>query len=440
MNDINNLGSFSSIDAVWAKYPEGGKEGDFLTIGGVKHRWNKYDQIWENANTVTSSTARKLETVEGDLSVNNDLIVGGVLRAKAVKQPNCGLFESLSALQAKYPNPEVGMWATVGNTIPATVYLCAEEGVWKNTGQTGGIDSLDWSRISTIESNVTTLQQENTNRKTEIAKIDSSLRTLIATTVGKKLKFAPFAGFVSNVEIIKAGTSQWNNIVWDTVHKKFLACVLAPSDGDLHLPQFYDSWTNQNDYTDDFVTPTQYSIFHNTLTGDIYRYDGTNLVSLGITAERFNELSEKIKKLQAKDVAEIGSDGKLDSAIIPDAFDEIIPVNYWMNNRTASTEIGQIVVTPIAIEGAYWYAPNTKELFRGENYGAVGHNKVSWLQIEADKNKLYLDLTNCLPYIWKGGDLQRRNRGANKWLLCAMRQRQREHECHPCSMERRESR
>ena len=269
MNDINNLGSFSSIDAVWAKYPEGGKEGDFLTIGGVKHRWNKYDQIWENANTVTSSTARKLETVEGDLSVNNDLIVGGVLRAKAVKQPNCGLFESLSALQAKYPNPEVGMWATVGNTIPATVYLCAEEGVWKNTGQTGGIDSLDWSRISTIESNVTTLQQENTNRKTEIGKIDSSLRTLIATTVGKKLKFAPFAGFVSNVEIIKAGTSQWNNIVWDTVHKKFLACVLAPSDGDLHLPQFYDSWTNQNDYTDDFVTPTQYSIFHNTLTGEI---------------------------------------------------------------------------------------------------------------------------------------------------------------------------
>jgi hypothetical protein len=114
MNDINNLGSFSSIDAVWAKYPEGGKEGDFLTIGGVKHRWNKYDQIWENANTVTSSTARKLETVEGDLSVNNDLIVGGVLRAKAVKQPNCGLFESLSALQAKYPT----RYCSIGLFLP----------------------------------------------------------------------------------------------------------------------------------------------------------------------------------------------------------------------------------------------------------------------------------------------------------------------------------
>ena len=28
MSDINNLGSFSSIDAVWARYPEGGKEGE----------------------------------------------------------------------------------------------------------------------------------------------------------------------------------------------------------------------------------------------------------------------------------------------------------------------------------------------------------------------------------------------------------------------------
>lgn len=160
MNDINNLGSFSSIDAVWSKYPEGGREGDFLTINGVKHRWNKYAEIWENADTVTSSTARPLETIDGDLTVQNDLTVGGVIRAKALKQPNCGLFETLEALKAKYPNPEVGMWATVGNTIPATVYLCAEEGVWKNTGQTGGIDSLDWSRISTIEGNVSTLRSD----------------------------------------------------------------------------------------------------------------------------------------------------------------------------------------------------------------------------------------------------------------------------------------
>ena len=49
MSDINNLGSFSSIDAVWSKYPEGGKEGDYCTVGGKKYRWNKYDCIWENA-------------------------------------------------------------------------------------------------------------------------------------------------------------------------------------------------------------------------------------------------------------------------------------------------------------------------------------------------------------------------------------------------------
>ena len=95
MSDINNLGSFSSIDAVWARYPEGGKEGDYCTVGGKKYRWNKYDCIWENAEVVTQSTARKVETFDGDVHVHNDLVVGGVLRAKNVKQPNCGLFDTV---------------------------------------------------------------------------------------------------------------------------------------------------------------------------------------------------------------------------------------------------------------------------------------------------------------------------------------------------------
>ena len=35
MSDINNLGSFSSIDAVWARYPEGGKEGGRIVATGT---------------------------------------------------------------------------------------------------------------------------------------------------------------------------------------------------------------------------------------------------------------------------------------------------------------------------------------------------------------------------------------------------------------------
>lgn len=157
--DINDLGTFSSINAVWRAYPEGGHEGDYLTIGSVKYRWNKYLRIWENASTVTPTPARLVTTVGGDLTVNNDTIIGdelkvrgdaylegdvkveGMLDAKAVKQPNRGFFQTEEALLAAYPNPELGWWATVGDVMPGTVYRCQTEGVWTNTGRSGGVDT-----------------------------------------------------------------------------------------------------------------------------------------------------------------------------------------------------------------------------------------------------------------------------------------------------------
>lgn len=157
--DINDLGTFSSINAVWKAHPEGGHEGDYLTIGSVKYRWNKYLRIWENASTVTPTPARLVTTVGGDLTVNNDTIIGdelkvrgdtylegdvkveGMLDAKAVKQPNRGFFQTEEALKAAYPKPEVGWWATVGDVMPGTVYRCQTEGVWTNTGRSGGVDT-----------------------------------------------------------------------------------------------------------------------------------------------------------------------------------------------------------------------------------------------------------------------------------------------------------
>lgn len=163
MEDINNLGTFSSINAVWKAHPEGGHEGDYLTISGVKYRWNKYLRIWENSSVVTSTLSRKTETVGGDLIVNNDAVVGdellvrgnsrfegdmaveGMLYAKKVKQPNKGFFQNETALTDRYPSPEVGWWATVGDVMPGTVYRCETEGVWTNTGHTGGVDTEEVS-------------------------------------------------------------------------------------------------------------------------------------------------------------------------------------------------------------------------------------------------------------------------------------------------------
>lgn len=156
MSDINNLGTFTSITAVWKKHPEGGKEGDYLFVNETKYRWNKYDRIWENAATVTESPARETKTFDGDVVVGNDLTVGGTIKAKGFKQPNCGLFASLDALKEAYPTPEVGMWAVVGNTMPGDIYRCNTAGVWTATGEKGGVDKLDLTEVNKAISSETT--------------------------------------------------------------------------------------------------------------------------------------------------------------------------------------------------------------------------------------------------------------------------------------------
>ena len=81
-SDINYKGSFGSIEAVWAAYPYGGIEGDYLLVNNVKYRWNKYVGKWENAEVVTETPARETITFDGDVNMQNDLTVAGVLRAK----------------------------------------------------------------------------------------------------------------------------------------------------------------------------------------------------------------------------------------------------------------------------------------------------------------------------------------------------------------------
>lgn len=155
--DIRNLGNFADIQAVWTIYPNGGVEGDYLFIpdeGGTKYRWNKYVLQWENAALVTETPSREQRTVS-DLDVQHELHVGshtdvhgdlrvrGVLRATHVKQPNLGLFLSVTHLRIEYPNPEVGMWAVIGDTVPGPIYCCTTPGVWSPTGREGGVDELE---------------------------------------------------------------------------------------------------------------------------------------------------------------------------------------------------------------------------------------------------------------------------------------------------------
>lgn len=152
--DIRNLGVFATMSAVWAAYPSGGREGDYLFIGadeetGTKYRWNIYALLWENADTVTESDGRQSvdfsdlnvqndQKVGGDSEIYGDLTVHGRINATHVEQPFAGLYPTLDALQTAYSSPKVGWWAVVGDTIPGDIYRCDVEGVWSATGEQGG--------------------------------------------------------------------------------------------------------------------------------------------------------------------------------------------------------------------------------------------------------------------------------------------------------------
>lgn len=169
-----NLGWFDSITQVWELHPEGGHEGEYFYVDSQKYRWNKTTRNWEYA--ATDPVAGGNFTVGNDFAVNNNALVGNDLRvrgnakveknlfvggkifAKGVKQPNLGFFPSEEALKAAHPTPEVGMWASVGTTMPGTVWRCEVAGVWVNTEQEGGVDPTDvnYGIVNNLESESTT--------------------------------------------------------------------------------------------------------------------------------------------------------------------------------------------------------------------------------------------------------------------------------------------
>lgn len=199
MSDIRNLGVFATVNALWAAHPEGGQEGDYAYIGasqaaGTKYRWNKYDRIWENGDMVTQSAGRRNQVNEGDFTVNGKTTLGGNARiagnlrvegtvdAKQIKSPDRGLFPTVAALEAAYPDPEPGWWAIVGSTVPGPLYHVVN-GEWAAIldnnhqpveGGVGDVDLTDYfdplaERVSTLEGAVETIPSLADNLETNDA-------------------------------------------------------------------------------------------------------------------------------------------------------------------------------------------------------------------------------------------------------------------------------
>lgn len=88
IKEKNNLGNFANILEVYSRYPDGGKEGDYLFIDGIEYVWNRWERVWQSKGDTTPSGGRTTNTFDGNLAVENDLIVGGILRVRGFSFDN----------------------------------------------------------------------------------------------------------------------------------------------------------------------------------------------------------------------------------------------------------------------------------------------------------------------------------------------------------------
>lgn len=156
---INFLGEFENIDKVWERYPEGGHEGDYISIAGERLAWNKYARQWGDNSTPSESTPQQNEVL-GSLIVERNLTVGGTLRAQRIDLPDKGLYPTIEALRRAVPFPKVGYWAAVGTALPAELWACAEDGVWSNTGSIYNGGDIDLAEYASSENLLTEEEYE----------------------------------------------------------------------------------------------------------------------------------------------------------------------------------------------------------------------------------------------------------------------------------------
>ena len=245
MSDLRNLGVFATIDALWAAHPEGGQEGDYCFIGaseaaGVKHRWNKYERIWENAATVTESTGRHNEVVDGDFTANGnmavggnarvtgDLHVGGTLHAGHVKQPNLGLFPTLAALKAAYPEPaQEGLWAVIGDTVPGPIYIVGSDGTWSATGETGGVDDSPIEDVESLKTRMTAAEAKNAAQDAAIAAINALLDGDATTAIETLQEVLDFLDGIEDADTLAALLTDLQSKVADGYAFKGIASPAA---------------------------------------------------------------------------------------------------------------------------------------------------------------------------------------------------------------------
>lgn len=104
----------------------------------------KHTSIEGDVTTGRHVTSGGNATVRGHATVKRNLTVEGWLEARNVRGVNKGVFRTPEELEARYPEPEPGWWAIVGDELPGPLYVAYANG-WHATGKTGGNPNVEMS-------------------------------------------------------------------------------------------------------------------------------------------------------------------------------------------------------------------------------------------------------------------------------------------------------
>lgn len=254
-------------------------------------------------------------TANGSSVFKKNLKVEGWLEASNLRGACKGLFENEERLKDLYPTPDEGMWALIGETIPAKVYMAKRvngKTEWVDTGNVTDDLNIDFDNsniqtsIDELRDNISTeiseradqdanilnaINNESRTRQSEDSKLSlriTSNRDHIDVLSAKisKLQSLPFSHIVSvgESEIVPSEPliTEGYRIAYNTTTKTFLAYVNG---------RFYSSVEGMQEYGENSlygVIPYIDYLYNTTKT--IYKWNGNDMVVVFSAPTKTSEL------------------------------------------------------------------------------------------------------------------------------------------------------
>ncbi|MCI6554170.1 MAG: hypothetical protein MSA43_00685 [Prevotella sp.] len=329
--------------------------------------------------------------IAGSVSVGHNLKVDGWLEAPNIKGANKGIFLTVQELREAYPVPHDGWMAGVGSSTPFTAYV-GKGGDWVATGgtievtvdmsqYTEGVAQLQEdidevaTRVQTAETNIASHTQQLTTLGNQLNNVQEAANTLNTENTARK---AEIKSLENRTEELETRTSALESRHTEDVTQ-------LQEDSNAVATRVRTAETNIASHTQQITDIGQ--LLTTTHVNANNALDKATALE-GENAARKAEISSLEQRAESLEKAS----GELD---------EVIPVRYW----AASTENGLRPYSG-ASDGDYWYDLRTRQLYRlSVSTSILGKPEYSEEEVELSTSKLYLDLSNALPYIWKDGDM-----------------------------------